>query len=832
MLRRRIFSAAMASVMALSSVAVVAQAAETTNQVKTKEDLKTLITETYGESWRVSELGDTEEYTASSVEAMIKALDAADNILADSESTEADYTVAYLMVEAAAAKLSVNSWKTVEELDALIKECQALINEYPNDILNEELQDQFYYYDGYAALVNEIDSATYVLGSTYPPTITEAYNALMTAKNNLKKKPAVTKSEFRAIMKKYQDAYASQYDWDLWRRGTEAAWSGANAVWAWVYGNIADDATKTQIEDAYSALDAVKSLVKTTDENIVAGYNLAKDMVALYEGFKGDNVAKSTKAGLAKLISDYHGLLAYDYCTTDVVDLVTSINQALVAVDASAKISTVDIRNNETLIDFAGGITAADVWETHYVGSKLGYAKAQIKIASSVKTVYVPVNDAGVWERGKQIATSLAGRDAEQTYQTITIGSYFDLANLVGSIDDLVAEAYEAWFGAYTDEELNNLEGYYWHNGASAYLPYALDIAQDYISSSKADITNPESFHPIAQVDINTIDDTGIIAKDEPKGYASEYILAYRYLYYALTDTYGNYSNSTSEDKHTRAEVVDLIAKSWDLIEETGDAAIFRASNVDLVKARKEAMLWVSESRTDKAYIEYMNNDEMVNTEYYKDLTSTDVFHALNAAYKQLKTEYDALAISFDDIYEKIADTAAAIDAGELEATDVLLKALDEVAYALSEVDYVTHVSANEQDLETTTEYLDNPAFDSERVYNKNNRLITKLWDPNNRVYGAYIQEIGAYLSHGENSTHAALYKAYNALNDAIKAQAEPDVVLGDVDGDGKVLAADASMILKSLVGLAEVDKTVADFNKDGTVNAADAADILKSLVD
>lgn len=832
MLRRRIFSAAMASVMALSSVAVVAQAAETTNQVKTKADLEELVTKTYGDAWRLEELGDTEEYTSASVEAMIKALDAADNILADTESDEADYTVAYLMVEAAAAKLSVNSWRTVEELRALIEECEAIVNKYPNDILNEELQDQYYYYDTYEALVNQIEDAKGYVDSTYAPTITEAYDALAAAKKALKQKDQVTKSEFQAMMKRYQDAYASKYDYDQWRRGDVGAWydGGKNQPWAWVYSAIADKTAKNQIEDAYSALTAVKGIVKTTDENIVAGYQKAKDLVAVYESFTADNVAKSTKAGLAKLISEYHGQLAYDFCATDVVNLVTSINTAIIAADADAKIETVDYFKKTTTLDFAAALDADDVWDTHNDSNgKLGYAAAQIKVTSKkIKTVYIPVDDAGVWEPEKAIVTSLSARKDDQAYQTITIGSYFDLANLVGTIDELTVGAYERL------SRWGN--GTSWADNKDVALSWALDIAQDYVSSSKEDITKPtslvtdkdgNSYDPIT---INNIDDTGIIAKDEPKGYASEYTLAYRYLYYALTDTYGTFSSSTSTDKHSRAEVIKLAADCWELIEKTGDAAIFRASNVDLVKIRKYALLWVSTSKTDKAYIEYLSSYDFDGDSATKDnKTSTDVYHALEAAYKQLKAEYDALAISFDEIYDKIAETAAAIDAGELEATDALLKALDGVAYALSEVDYITYTTANEADENVSGEYLDNPAFDSERVFMNFNRLITNDWSSKK---GTYIQEIGAYLSQHGNDTHAALYKAYNALNDAIKAQAEPEYVLGDADGDGKKGASDASAILKSIVGLAEINEKAADFNGDGHVTAADAAAILKSLVE
>lgn len=58
--------------------------------------------------------------------------------------------------------------------------------------------------------------------------------------------------------------------------------------------------------------------------------------------------------------------------------------------------------------------------------------------------------------------------------------------------------------------------------------------------------------------------------------------------------------------------------------------------------------------------------------------------------------------------------------------------------------------------------------------------------------------------------------------------------VLGDVNGDGKVTAADAAEILRAVVGLTELDEMqalLADVNLDGNVTAADASFILRCVV-
>ena len=54
----------------------------------------------------------------------------------------------------------------------------------------------------------------------------------------------------------------------------------------------------------------------------------------------------------------------------------------------------------------------------------------------------------------------------------------------------------------------------------------------------------------------------------------------------------------------------------------------------------------------------------------------------------------------------------------------------------------------------------------------------------------------------------------------------------GDVNNDGLLSAADASDILKQIIGIANsANPAVADMNSDGKVTAADAWEILKKIV-
>jgi len=60
------------------------------------------------------------------------------------------------------------------------------------------------------------------------------------------------------------------------------------------------------------------------------------------------------------------------------------------------------------------------------------------------------------------------------------------------------------------------------------------------------------------------------------------------------------------------------------------------------------------------------------------------------------------------------------------------------------------------------------------------------------------------------------------------------DTIVGDVNGDGEVTAADASLVLKHIVGtrtLSPAEQDVADVTNNGTISALDAAWILQCSV-
>lgn len=834
MLRRRLFSAAMASVMALSSIAVVAQAEET-KMVVTKDQLKELITVTYGDAWRADELSN---YGSVSQTAMLDALEAADAILEDADAKNDDYTVAYMMVEAVAKRLVIH---TAEELQALLDECYPILE--TNNIYNEELMDQIYTPDSFGALEDAVGDAEGFVTSTSSADITEQYELLAAAKAALVKNAVVSKTMFRNVLKQYDEIIDDQFAYDGWRRGTYG-WVDVPNFWT-IFNQGVGTASfghfynyilgaKDQITAAYDAIDAIKGLTKTTDADIYAGYVMAQEAVAVYNGWTVDTVNTATKSGLKSLMNKYHGQLVHEYCATSAADLLDAIAAAVQADSVVAY--TGEVATEDNLWYTEGYTEGGFVSGGAVLGStdKVVKAEAVIKILQNktsgseinkdLKAVYVPVTEDGYYDASRSVVTTADAKTADGgKFQTISLNSKFDIAKL---IEVTAADCVGGDVAALDNDTLDHSdEGLQWGAAPvvgvgnvgtwdnSVMLSTAMAIAEDYLTGDK-DIIK-------ANTDVLDIDDTGVIAED-PAATSKEYQLVYRYLYYALTEKYEG--SIAAGCAHTRADVKALISDAWDLIEETGDAAIFNEANVALVDAREDAMKWVAQANSDKLYKENTAGTDADDVEY---AASDAAYHALEGVYSHLKAEYDALAYSFGDIYEALAETAEKIDDGELEATDDLLKAMDDVAYALSRIDPITKTVEGD-------DYDDNAAFDVDRIFNENNRVITHTGDGQNIL--TIADELGVASAKvttkdGANPTHAALANAYAAMNAAIAAQAEPDVVAGDANGDGAVTPADAAAILKYNVGLAEVDEKAADYNADGAVTPADAAAILKYCV-
>ncbi len=836
MLRRRIFSGAMASVMALSSVAVVASAEET--NYKSKADLEKLVNETYGDAFRTDKLS---EYGSVSAEAVLDALEAADAVLFDADSDAEDYTVAYMMVEATVARLVIH---TAEELQTLIDDCTAIYES--NNIYNEELQDLIYTGDSYDALVAAYDNATNYVTSSSSVDITEAYEQLADAKAKLSKMAVVSKSMFRNVMKQYEAIRSAEFAYEEWRRGN-LGWADTNAGGFWVltqgtstasYGVMwnAVMATFDTVNAAYGSLDAIKTLSKTSDIEIVSGYKMAQDAVSVFNTWTVDSSTRATKAGVNALLKEYHNVLVHDYASSAATSLYNAI----------AAIGELDAKKSNTEIQPVYGTSAyhnaSDVETTKLIGASWNIRPT--------KTVYVPVSKDGYCVSIDDITndkytTDANGKKVEKAlpegatkWQMISAKTNYDILKLVEvtsaegddfntyfnfSLDagnEWPAYCYPDWnwvaYSIYGEcdgtqgdtsliaEELAD------YNGAVINLSTAYDLAMNYLNPVDTDGDGKVNY--VGMTD--DIDTTGVVADNNYSGNSKEWAIVYRYLNYALNDKYGAVAN---DEKYTKADVKALIEDAYDLAELTGDAAIFEATHMKLVNARQAAIDWVKLANSDKMYKEYTGRVAADGSEY---ASSTTAYKALNDAYTKLNDEYKAMKYSFGDIYSKLAEVAEMIDDGDLDAKADLMSALDNTAYALSVVqDEIYNTDG--------VEYTDNAGFNVDRELQAFNRVITT--DSDTAV--AALNGKVAAKADNNNSSHYNLWKAYEALLAAIDAQTAPAVILGDVDGNGTVNALDAAALLTAIVDGKTLDAAVADYDKSGAVNALDASAILTAIV-
>lgn len=727
MLRRRILASAMASVMALTSVAVVASADDTATDVKnvkTKADL-----EAYVKSLDTLRTTGIYDYGTQSGTNLLDAFEYAENVLAEAEPTDFQTTAAFRMLESVVNNLVIHS---ASELQTLINECTKIYNS--DNIMNEGVQDAIYTEDSFDKFVVAYGKAQTYVTSSESRDITDAYEELLAAKNGLTKLATVSKAEFRSIMRTYENLISKSKDYDTWRRGNASGWltlaSGAdywrvtNTV---TFGNIVniaigdgnlvdqwgnktlivahDGATvREYITDAYERLSGFSSSA-TSDADILAAYTAAKEAIQIMGSWKADNTDRASKSQVSALLKEYHGKLVALLKTTAAEDLYKVVNN-------TDKVPNWISKNQW------GNITGASL--------KNDGAKTKIPVTTEGNKKYY---------------------DPAST-ETINVGRNIDLLQYIK-----VTSADGAWGD----------------------LKEAMKLAEDYDNGIYDGIQN-----------INEGTITG-----EPSGSPAEWTLVYRYLKYALEDVFAVADAVTT---YKKSDVVALINEAYDLADKTGDIATFKTLLGELAEARQAATKWVAAANADKLYKDGKSVD--VDGDGTPDANATATYEALNAKVKALKDELAKYAYSYGEIHDQINTVAAAVDAGELEASDALVKALADTAYALSTLSDIS----NE----------DSPAFSSDRVLQATNRL---------------------YTADDAKGQEKALKAAYEALLAEVKKQSEVTVVLGDVDGNGTVNALDAAAILKAVVSGTEVDKAVGDVNADGAVNALDAAKILADVV-
>ncbi len=836
MLRRRILASAMASVMAIGSVAVVASAetaTAATTQVKSRDDLKAYIDSL--DSFRSSKIYD---YGSVSGENFLNALEYADNVLDNTKSTVDDYTTAYAMVEAVYNKLKIY---TTEELKALVNSSKSIYE--TNNINNEDLGDAIYTADSFSAFEEAYENAESVLNSADSRIITDAYEVLYAAKAALSPLDVVTKAQFRAALKAYETALSKEFAYDAWRVGTlDTGWAywgyqDQSVAYGTVYEHVAS--LKTGINDAYGEFDEIKSVNKTTQTNIVDAYKACVAATTVLNGFKADDTNRATKANVKTLLNQYNGRLVYDYKTTDAEKLY----EAVVALLGADKVHNRKGDKYSSNIDMklAGVAAGADAWyvvESSYTVNPNGWTwstsvdkknSAEISIKTDSK-FYIELTKDG-YATGN-VATDKTGFDY---YKLINAKSEVDLTDyikvdaasvdhdtdnhFINNVNDgdspkggivigqwgAIAGAAQTMNGSYTNSSNEAVDTY-------ADLGKAMELAELYLTGEKKDIEGNTLIE-----DIDTID---AISAGSAKGSSTEWTLVYRYLKYALADKY-----DASYGTKTKADVSALIDKCYELAELTGDAALFSCNHNILVTARQDAINWVKAANKIKTYKDNVTPADCTGTIINGSLIATQVYETLEGKYNQLLNDYNAFKYSFEQIYIEISEVKDSIDNGDLKATDALTAALENTAYYLSVVESI------DVDASGTSIELDNDAFTSDRQFQGFNRVYTNGDNEYDlKLDSSTTVKIPKSSKNAASLSHANLTAAYEALLAAVKEQTEVKTVVGDVNGDGVVNALDAAAILKAVAAGTAIDAAAGDYNADGVVNALDASAILKAV--
>ena len=809
MLKKRILASSMASVMALSTVSVVAFADETATDVKTeavtRAELKEIVKgfEKFVES-------EIESYGTTQTEQFLEAYDHAKGVANDSNATTDDATAAYQMLKAVRENMKTY---TKDELKALLAECKPDYETENKRDANVE-GDLIWTTDSFDAFAIAYADAENCVEYDNGRDITNLYVELDNAYNKLDKLATVTKSQFRAAQKDYEALIANLTKYEDWRRGvcTVKATTGNpkkadgktsldltkativtfgelknvvygasdiddlvdkdnkrldldEANYSWVAKGDATD-VYLYIKAASDKLDKIEKSNVTSDTYIVGAYDAAVEAVKVFNGWKADNTNFARKTNIDSLIKEYHDKYVKKYMTGTAFFAGSAV-AGIVKADFTIK-SKADI---EQTAGFA-------VNQSGEVTNAAGDTVIKLKVKDNKFIAGATYSDTG------------ADKD-------LVIKPGMSLLPYVQVISDVA-----------TDAPVKD----------------ALELFEAYVAESKEDEPKYED-NLRAQFDAFTVGtnlgNIGLDQNDTIKtltGSSNEYTLIYRALKYAFEDAL---PTKAAGDKYKIPQLETLISKCYVLAEDVGDFSKFQDKYIELVEARKGALEFVREAKalSKKLGKDYKDGETDVkftltydigvaardydiaksadDTEANKvEKDTTAVYKALNEVYDALSKEYAKYPVSFGQIAQLIADTSAAADSGAYgKSTDKVKVAVSDLAFKLSTLK-----------IEDET----NQPFTSDRDLNKFNRLLV----------------VDKPKTDDEKASKP-VYEAYNALKTAIEdAKKESEVVMGDLDGDGKILVADARAALE--LYLAGEYNEAADMDGNGIINAKDARAILE----
>ena len=807
-MKKRIFAASMASVMALSSVSVVAFADETKadyGEAVTKAELKEILANIEKDV----DKGVYDDYGTKFGEIFTKAFEAAN--LAVENGDEDDIIAAYQVLQSVLAKkedvTAVQLKELVDDLSAKYKR---------GNIINDELEADYYYDETtWNTFANAYEEAEIACDSDNKTEICDAYFTLEEADNGLKDTTQVTKSQLNAAYKAYREVIEQKNKYEAWRRGkaTESVNSGSTdatkpnfkdtlVTYGDLFGIISgasnattlggktvtgtwvlfSDSTASSLEESidksFEKFMALKTATKTANKEIVTAYNACQDAVRVYNGWKVDDVRRGSE-------SSFRALIRTNATTLWTLDLnakdTTSPAPGADALEAGHKAEFFDTSVSNVTFTIEGGKIYLNNADTSDLTVYLD-ANGKLMYDSDGKfDNTTPANPADA----KTIAVEANGRKDVTSYMPefnlTTAGTY------IGYLDSKCKSGTNGVTLTDALQAKANIDGFY-NDTTGADKDYSLNFDMNAATSPIVDVALSKDYNNIMSV----------TAKSNA---AAAYSLAYRILEYALDDII-----PAPAKNYKKADVKAYVTKANDLLKDAEKSATFASEASDLADELAACAEWLA-AASMKNYVEYegvtytpVKNTTAITT----GKTSTEVWEAIDKKYVALQKKLAQFPYSYEEIAGTIATVAKGLDEKAYGASaDAVAAALEKVAYELVTLKTDDDNSNNAYD-EDTYEFIE---------FNRVSKGTSKTTESEKALVADY----------------EALLKA---MEDATKAE-DPDVVLGDADGDKVLTPKDAAQVLKAyaqLVTLTDAQKKAADFNKDGNVDAKDALAILKSL--
>ncbi len=723
MLRRRILASAMASVMAIGSVAVVASADDTaasTALVKSAADLEAYI-KTF-DSFRDDGIYD---YGTVAGEQFQNTIDFAENVLADGKATIDDYTAAYQMLKSVYESLKKY---TAEELKALVDGNRKIRD--TDNIMNEDLSDLIYEEGSYATFADAYDYAETVVDSGDTRLISDAYLDLKNAVSGLNALPVITKSQFRSVLKKYEAIIDNASDYDDWRRGSVSGWfdgeytpnywalqqavdaSGVTTFGAVKRATLGDGQVdmggwtavcfpidiatygdvQTYVTAIYDELDQIKSVNKTTGEQFIKAYTIAERAAATFNAFTADSTNRAAKASVTKILDQYHKQLVAKYRADDAEAFYMTVNA-----------------------DVASITTVPKDWQD----SDNDYFGAELKNQGKKKTVVTPDGDEVTIAKGISVlkyinidstyVTNAATKAAMEIAEEYLAGNY---SSTVYGLDDTgkvttgngsIQEwtlVYRNLFYALTDEFKGAKEATYTKRQVIDFVnKEAYDLAE---LTGDAAIFNDEH---MALVDERQSALDWIRQANKDRTYKDGKEIDGRTstdVYKALKSAYDALNKKLSQFAYSYGEVFYKISEVLDKID-SGDGLTMTDSMKAAIDEASIALALV-EATTETAN-EQLDNDayttDRVFLPYNRIFTDTYDNVSPNGSEKRLKAAYEALLaeVKKQETPEyKLGDVNKDGNVNALDAAAILKAVADGTTDKLENADYDGNKTVNALD--------------------------------------------------------------------------------------------------------------------------------------